>query len=130
MLKYEMCENDEKELEMYEESVKNEINIDYLESTENISDFTLVEFESRSNGRNRKSRKGPREVSIIKYRNLNYFMKYGSEVKSKSKGAIGLDVLAMEAFENTGTEPTVENLVEAIRTREQIKKKIKRYNSL
>lgn len=125
-----MHEKDEEELEMYEESVKNEINIDYLESTENISDFTLIEFESRSNGRNKKPRKEPREVSIIKYRNSNYYMKDGSEVKSKSRGAIGLDVLAMEVFEDTGVEPTVENLVEAIRTREQIKKEVKRYNRL
>lgn len=115
------------EKEDFEKYLKDEADLCYLEDMGNISDFSISEFVSYSNGKNRKPRKRPREITMIKYRNTTYYAENCGDIKPR-KGAIGLDVLAMEALENTGIEPTVDNLVDTIKHYDEIKQRVRRYN--
>lgn len=117
----------ETEKEDFEKFLNNEADLCYLEHMGNMSDFSISEFVSYSNGKNRKPRKRPREVTMIKYRKTTYYADNCGDIKPR-KGAIGLDVLAVEALENTGIEPTVDNLVDTIKHYDEIKQRVRRYN--
>lgn len=122
------ADENEKELIEYERNAEDEADICYLESMKGISDFSVSEFVSRSNGNGRKPRKRPRDILIIKYRDTTFYAENGGDIKPKKSGRIGLDVLAMETLQNTGIEPTVDNLIETIRYYDEIKQRVRRYN--
>lgn len=122
--------DEETQEEVYKSTIDNEANRDFLDSMGAISDFSVRTFVSRSNGKNRRPRKKPREITMITYRDTTYYSENGGEIKARSQRSIGLDVLAMEVLEDTGVEPTVENLIEKVKCYDEIKQRVARYNRL
>lgn len=120
--------NEETELDDYKKYLEREGDLGYLESMNDISDFSIREFVSRSNGKDRKPRKKPREITMVKYKDTTYYSENGGDIKARKSRSIGLDILAREVLENTGVEPTVDNLLTTIRCYDEIKQRVKRYN--
>ena len=98
--------------ESYRQSVLTEVRaemINYRHSS--LAGLRLKEFVSRSNGKDRKKRRHPREVTLLIYNQTAYQIVLNEVVRRKSP-ALAIDVVANEALSFLPHEErTVDNLI-------------------
>jgi len=84
-----------------------------------LEDSRVVEFVSRSNGRWKKLRRFPREVSLFIYGKVAYPI-IGGEIRRRKSGGLAPDIVANEALEFLPPdERSTDKLLELVRIRQK-----------